>query len=45
MAPETLASQTCTTKADIYSLGIILFELLTHFDTAMERVVVSQFLH
>lgn len=40
MAPETLASQTCTTKADIYSLGIILFELLTHFETAMERVVV-----
>ena len=39
MAPEILSSQVCTTKSDIYSLGIILFELLTHFDTAMERVV------
>jgi translation initiation factor 2-alpha kinase 4 len=40
MAPEILASQVCTTKSDIYSLGVILFELLTHFDTVMERVVV-----
>lgn len=39
MAPEILTSQVCTTKSDVYSLGVILFELLTHFDTVMERVV------
>lgn len=39
MAPENRLSQISTTKSDIFSLGIILFELLTHFDTDMERAV------
>lgn len=39
IAPEILESQLCTTKSDIYSLGILYFELLCHFDTAMERAV------
>jgi hypothetical protein len=39
MAPENRSSQISTTKSDIFSLGIILFELLTRFDTDMERAV------
>ncbi|KAK6097876.1 Eukaryotic translation initiation factor 2-alpha kinase 3 [Batrachochytrium dendrobatidis] len=39
-APEILEEQLCTTKSDIYSLGVILLELVCVFDTAMERVVV-----
>jgi serine/threonine protein kinase len=39
MAPENRLSQMSTTKSDIFSLGIILFELLTNFDTDMERAV------
>ena len=39
MAPEIISAQVCTTKSDIYSLGVILFELLTHFETSMERAV------
>eukprot|EP00795_Rhopilema_esculentum_P001619 gene1619-16078_t len=36
-APEQLETNTYTKKADIYSLGIILFELFMPFKTAMER--------
>ncbi|KAJ3286209.1 hypothetical protein HK104_009139, partial [Borealophlyctis nickersoniae] len=39
IAPEILTSQLCTTKSDIYSLGILLFELFSEFGTGMERVV------
>ncbi|XP_044020694.1 eukaryotic translation initiation factor 2-alpha kinase 3-like, partial [Aphidius gifuensis] len=35
-APEQLQGQ-CDPKSDIYSVGIILFELLFHIPTAMER--------
>ncbi|KAI8929749.1 hypothetical protein BC831DRAFT_442914 [Entophlyctis helioformis] len=34
-----LKEQMCTTKSDIYSLGIVLVELLCLFQTAMERAV------
>ena len=43
LAPEILASSNqlkCTAKSDMYSLGIILFELFHPFETGMERVVV-----
>uniref|UniRef100_A0A0K8TMR2 non-specific serine/threonine protein kinase n=1 Tax=Tabanus bromius TaxID=304241 RepID=A0A0K8TMR2_TABBR len=36
-APEQLNGQ-CTSKSDIYSLGIVLLELLLKFNTQMERV-------
>ncbi|KAJ3395121.1 Eukaryotic translation initiation factor 2-alpha kinase 3 [Entophlyctis sp. JEL0112] len=39
MAPELLDRQVYTAKSDIYSLGIILFELFHPFSTEMERVV------
>ncbi|KAL2916204.1 hypothetical protein HK105_204295 [Polyrhizophydium stewartii] len=38
-APEIIDSQLCTTKSDVYSLGIVLFELLNIFETGMERIV------
>nr|XP_018902325.1 PREDICTED: eukaryotic translation initiation factor 2-alpha kinase 1-like [Bemisia tabaci] len=38
-APEQLQG-TCTPKSDIYSLGIVLFELVCPFMTEMERVQV-----
>ncbi|KAK0161627.1 hypothetical protein PV327_010080 [Microctonus hyperodae] len=37
MAPEQMNEQIYDYKVDIYSLGIILFELLMPFDTEMER--------
>lgn len=36
-APEQLKSHKYNEKVDIYSLGIIMFELFYHFRTAMER--------
>nr|XP_023011887.1 eukaryotic translation initiation factor 2-alpha kinase [Leptinotarsa decemlineata] len=37
MSPEQLESRSYNYKVDIYSLGIILFELLVPFSTEMER--------
>ncbi|KAI9354877.1 kinase-like domain-containing protein, partial [Zopfochytrium polystomum] len=39
IAPEIHAHQTCTTRSDMYSLGILLLELFHSFGTGMERVV------
>ncbi|XP_043463144.1 eukaryotic translation initiation factor 2-alpha kinase-like isoform X2 [Leptopilina heterotoma] len=39
MSPEQMDGKRYNYKVDIYSLGIILFELLTPFSTEMERVV------
>jgi len=39
-SPEQLKCQKYNEKTDIYSLGIILFELFTYFKTKMERAVV-----
>ena len=38
MSPEQLARRHYDHKVDIYSLGLILFELLVPFSTQMERV-------
>eukprot|EP00041_Stephanoeca_diplocostata_P037361 m.1410100 g.1410100 ORF g.1410100 m.1410100 type:complete len:961 (-) comp25023_c2_seq13:504-3386(-) len=38
-SPEQLSLNDYDQKADIYSLGVVLFELLFRFDTAMERLV------
>ncbi|KAI4487625.1 hypothetical protein M0802_011981 [Mischocyttarus mexicanus] len=38
MSPEQMNGQIYNYKVDIYSLGIIFFELLMAFDTEMERV-------
>lgn len=38
MSPEQSKGEPYDYKVDIYSLGIILFELLVPFSTAMERV-------
>src|SRR5205809_6458882 len=37
-APETIKQKKCSVKSDIYSLGIIWFELLHNFETEMERI-------
>lgn len=39
MSPEQMNGQMYNYKVDIYSLGIIFFELLTPFQTEMERVI------
>lgn len=39
MSPEQMNGQIYNYKVDIYSLGIIFFELLTPFSTDMERIV------
>lgn len=38
MSPEQMKMQRYNYKVDIYSLGLIFFELLVPFDTEMERV-------
>lgn len=42
MAPEELEEYQCNKKSDIYSLGIVYFELLTPFQTMMERMIMIQ---
>lgn len=42
MSQEQLMGKPYNYKVDIYSLGIILFELLTPFNTQMERIKVLQ---
>jgi eukaryotic translation initiation factor 2-alpha kinase 3 len=38
MSPEQVQGQPYNYKVDIYSLGLILFELLVQFATEMERI-------
>mmetsp|Transcript_21186 Transcript_21186/g.63109 ORF Transcript_21186/g.63109 Transcript_21186/m.63109 type:complete len:909 (-) Transcript_21186:252-2978(-) len=38
-SPEQLSQSAYDQKADIYSLGVVLFELLHHFNTEMERLM------
>lgn len=38
MSPEQLNGQKYNYKVDIYSLGLIFFELLVYFGTDMERI-------
>ncbi|KAJ3310291.1 ornithine decarboxylase antizyme with +1 programmed ribosomal shift Spa1 [Boothiomyces sp. JEL0838] len=40
IAPEITEESKCITKSDIYSLGVLLFELFMIFKTGMERSVV-----
>ena len=37
-SPEQLTSSNISSSSDMYSLGVVLFELLTPFNTDMERV-------
>ena len=39
MSPEQLSLKSYNHKVDIYSLGVILFELLVPFQTQMERII------
>lgn len=40
MSPEQMNGQIYNYKVDIYSLGIIFFELLIPFSTTMERITI-----
>lgn len=42
MSPEQLNGESYSYKVDIYSLGLILFELLVPFSTQMERIQLLQ---
>ncbi|KAB7500507.1 Eukaryotic translation initiation factor 2-alpha kinase [Armadillidium nasatum] len=42
MSPEQLSGQSYTYKVDIYSLGLIFFEMLVSFSTEMERLDVMR---
>ena len=44
-APELSKNGKYDSKVDIYSLGIVLFELLVPFNTRSERATVLQSLH
>lgn len=39
MSPEQMTGQVYDYKVDIYSLGIIFYELLVPFSTEMERII------
>lgn len=38
MSPEQVSGKKYNYKVDIYSLGLIFFELLVYFNTDMERI-------
>eukprot|EP01083_Nonionella_stella_P216229 777496_1 len=38
-SPEQLGGRSYCTKADVFSCGVILFEMLNNFETAMERAM------
>ena len=42
MAPERLAGRKCTTKSDLYSLGILMLELLTGISEVGNQLVGSK---
>lgn len=44
MSPEQLQGRQYSYKVDIYSLGLILFELLMVFSTEMERIATIKML-
>jgi len=44
-SPEQRTRKPCTSKTDVYSMGIMFFELYNLFGTQMERVHVLQKLH
>ena len=45
MSPEQMSGIKYDEKVDIFSLGVIFFELHYPFDTEMERVQVVSYMH
>lgn len=39
ISPEQIEHHICSKKSDVYSLGLILLEMITPFKTAMEKIV------